>query len=256
MDELMAEESKIALTPQQREFTELADGKLAAYRRLMVGDVGWFTLVWYELYSLLLVALGGGLGFVLRSLSLRYLLFPASRGFNIGRFVTIRQPGKIQLQRGATIDDGVVLDVRGEGADGGPAISVGQNVCIGRNSIVVAKSGQIILQPGVNISTNCRIATQSRVEIGESTLVAAYAYIGPGNHRFEDSSRPIVEQEMEIRGGVRIGRDCWIGTRVTILDGVTIGDGAIIGAHSLVVEDIPARAIVAGTPARIIRYRE
>jgi acetyltransferase-like isoleucine patch superfamily enzyme len=45
----------------------------------------------------------------------------------------------------------------------------------------------------------------------------------------------------------------WIGAHVTILDGVRIGDGAIVGAHSLVRENVPPRTVVAGTPARIIR---
>ncbi|MCB0320464.1 MAG: hypothetical protein KDD60_06010 [Bdellovibrionales bacterium] len=58
---------------------------------------------------------------------------------------------------------------------------------------------------------------------------------------------------MDLKGGVTIGKNVWIGTRATILDGVTIGDGAVIGAHSLVRESVPSGAVVAGTPAKVIR---
>ena len=54
---------------------------------------------------------------------------------------------------------------------------------------------------------------------------------------------------------ILIGSDVWIGTRSIILDGVKIGDGAVIGAGSIVTKDIPAHAVVAGVPAKIIRYR-
>jgi len=57
------------------------------------------------------------------------------------------------------------------------------------------------------------------------------------------------------KGDVVIGNDVWIGYEVTILSGVSIGDGAAIGAHSLVTQDVPPYAIVAGNPARILRYR-
>jgi len=143
------------------------------------------------------------------------------------------------------IDDYATIDVRGQGA-----ISLGNNVSIGRLSTVTAKNGQIILEAGVNIGSYARIATQSKVSVGESTLIAAYAYIGAGNHQPGDEATPLIEREMHIKGGVTIGKNCWIGAGAMILDGVTIGDGAIIGAQSLVNKDVPAGATVFGTPAK------
>lgn len=57
------------------------------------------------------------------------------------------------------------------------------------------------------------------------------------------------------KGNVVIGNDVWIGMNATIFSGVTIGDGAVIGAHSVVTKDVPPYAIVAGNPARIVKYR-
>lgn len=80
-------------------------------------------------------------------------------------------------------------------------------------------------------------------------------YILSYTHNYQDLDRPIIEQGMVGRP-VHIGADVWIGARVIVLPGITIGDGAIVGAGSVVTRDVPTRAIVAGNPARVIRYRD
>ena len=57
---------------------------------------------------------------------------------------------------------------------------------------------------------------------------------------------------MELKGGTHVGKNVWIGARSTILDGITIGDGAVIAAHSFVNKDVPAGATVAGVPAKAL----
>jgi acetyltransferase-like isoleucine patch superfamily enzyme len=150
------------------------------------------------------------------------------------------------------LDDFSVLDARGPSA----SITLGNYVSLGRYSSIVSKEAEVSIGDAVNIGSHCRVASQSRVEIGASTLIAAYCYIGPGNHQQSDSTKSLIEQPMDIKGGVTIGSHAWIGTRSTILDGVTIGENAIVGAHSLVRENVPANAIVAGVPAKIIRMRD
>lgn len=241
-------DSEPALSSQQKKFSDLKRSPLHLYRELMIGKGSWVTLVLFELYQIFILGLPGLLGLGARSVCLPFFLSSCGRRPAIGRGVTIRRPNSIELGSGVLIDEGASLDARGDGA----RLEIGNNVCIGRGTIVTAKEGVVRLDSAVNIGTGCRIATQSQVSIGESTLVAAYCYIGPGNHRPAGEGKTLIEQEMDIRGGVTIGKHVWIGARATILDGVTIGDGAIIGAHSLVREDVPAGAVAVGTPARIL----
>lgn len=104
--------------------------------------------------------------------------------------------------------------------------------------------------------------------IGSFCSIASYCAIGGGAHPLDMvSTSPVFyagknvfnqnfgEIRAEINKPVTIGNDVWIGEVVFINDGITIGDGAIIGAHSVVTHDVPAYAVVAGAPAKVIRYR-
>jgi acetyltransferase-like isoleucine patch superfamily enzyme len=94
----------------------------------------------------------------------------------------------------------------------------------------------------------------TRIVIGSSCLIAPFCYLIDNDHGTA-KGRLIREQPMAT-DPVRIGNDVWLGTGAVITRGVTIHDGAIIGARSVVTHDVPADAIVAGNPARVIRYRE
>jgi acetyltransferase-like isoleucine patch superfamily enzyme len=252
---------KFAMTPNQKEFADVSGGLLNKYKALTVGEGSWLSFLAFEFYNLFFANIGSSLGLGLRAVFLPCFLKNCASKPKLGRGIAVRRPDLISFGKNVLIDDLAVLDVRtpAEGTykkeSGAVGIEIGDNSLIGRNSILHARGGKIKLGNACNISSNCRIGTHSSVEIGESVLIAAYVYIGPANHSFEDSETPIMEQGMKIKNGVKIGKDVWIGTRATIVEGVTIGDGAVIGAHSLVLEDVPERSVVAGTPARIIRQR-
>lgn len=109
------------------------------------------------------------------------------------------------------------------------------------------------------------IAAQlNTVSFGKYCSVAPYVSIWEAQHHLNHVSTYFIlnrvfeepyHNDLESKGAVRIGNDVWIGTRAIILPGVTIGDGAVIGAGSVVAKDVPPYAIVAGVPAVLVRYR-
>jgi acetyltransferase-like isoleucine patch superfamily enzyme len=240
------------MTPQQKELTDTKGSGFSAYRRLAVGDASILHFLGYEVVQVLFGNLPGLLGFAARSLTYPLLFKSCGRRPALGRGVLVRVPQQISLGSGVLIDDGASLDVRGDDA----SITIKDRVSIGRLSTVAAKHGHITIGDGCNIGSYCRIATQSCVELGESVLIGAYCYVGPGNHTGGGEDTPLIEQPMDIKGGVSIGAHAWLGARVTIMDGVRIGAHAVVGAHSFVKDDVPDYAVVVGTPARIVGSRK
>ena len=104
------------------------------------------------------------------------------------------------------------------------------------------------------IGYNCILSP--KVTIGNDVMMGPYCMIYTANHGFDDLSVPMWKQKHKSFEPVVIGNDVWIGGRVTILPGVHVGDGAIIGAGAVVTHDVPSYAIVGGNPAKIIKYRK
>ena len=102
---------------------------------------------------------------------------------------------------------------------------------------------------------HCTLAALDSLRIGEDCLLAEMVSIRDHDHRFDDLEIPIREQGA-VSAPVVLGKNVWLGAKVTVLKGVTIGDNAIVGAGAVVTKDIPENAICAGVPARVIRLRD
>jgi acetyltransferase-like isoleucine patch superfamily enzyme len=133
-------------------------------------------------------------------------------------------------------------------------ITVGSGVFIGRNTILSCKNGDIVLGDQVNIGFNCEIFSASRVTVGASTLFAAYTYLVGGDHDFAEVGVSVLEQGRSSRG-IEVGTDAWLGAGVKVLDGVRIGDHAIVGTGAVVNRDVADYVIAVGVPARPVRDR-
>lgn len=136
------------------------------------------------------------------------------------------------------------------------AIRVGKKSRIGRGTRISAGfDGTLTIGEHVLIDDYSMIMAQQRIEIGNNTQISAGCFITDFNHRFRRKGVPIHRQGYQ-RSPVVIGNDVWIGTHSVILAGVTIGDGAVIGAGSVVTHDVARHQVVAGNPAKFIRMRK
>ena len=174
----------------------------------------------------------------------------------IGKRVKIKNKKKIAFNGSATIEDGCFIQALSKGG-----ITVGNNFSLGRNSIiectgVIRELGEeLIIGDNVGIAANAFIAMRGKVEIGSNTIFGPNVSIHAENHNFSNIDKPIKLQGAT-RKGVKIGEDCWIGSKVVILDGVTIGSHSIIAAGAVVTKDIPEYCIAGGIPAKVIKMRK
>ena len=164
----------------------------------------------------------------------------------------------IQLSKGARIDKACYLkgvNIKGN-VSVGPGcslkfIEINGNVTIGRSTTINGPNVQILskIHP---------------VTIGNFCSIARDVTIQEYNHRTDRLSTYYIEknlfggkndQEISSKGSIAIGNDVWIGAKVIILSGITIGDGAVIAAGSIVTKDVPPYAIVGGNPSGVIKYR-
>lgn len=228
--------------------------KLQQYQALVIGRSGLLTLIQHELITLVCSWIPGALGLLLRSKLYPFMLGHVGKNVVFGTNVVLRHPHKIFIGDNVVIDDNCLLDAKG-GDNAG--IFLGNQVFIGRNSILSCKDGRIYLNDGVNIGFNVEIFSSGRVTVGEGTLIAAYCYlVGGGNYAVDRIDIPFAEQnDMLAVGRIEIGNNVWIAAHVTILDGVTVGADTVIGAGAVVDTSLPALCVATGVPAQVRRRR-
>lgn len=235
-----------------RDVFDASKSRRKKYQDLVVGQAGWWQLVRYELIASLLRHMPGALGLFLRAKFYPLLLGKCGRNVFFGGDITLRHPHKIQIGDNVVIDDGCVLDAKGLSNHG---ITIGTGVFIGRQTSLNTKDGDIQLEDGVNIGAFCTVFSASQVRCGKNTLIAAYSYLVGGGHDMTDTETAVINQDRPSLG-ITIGDNGWIGTGVSILDGVTIGHDVVIGANSVVTTNIEDFAVAAGSPAVIRRVRQ
>lgn len=140
----------------------------------------------------------------------------------------------------------------------GPRLTTGRHV---RLDAFPLRNDKPVLVIGADVQLNdsVHIGAAELVEIGDCTLIASRVFITDHSHgeytEFDQASFPETTpaQRPIVARPVRIGSNVWLGEQVCVLPGVTIGDGAIVGAHAVVTRDVPPNSIVVGNPARVIK---
>lgn len=177
-----------------------------------------------------------------------YLLF-------LGKKSKIVSSHKVEFHGVTTLEENSVIDARVK-----TKITFGKNFTLGRGSIiegfgVIRDLGEgLVVGDNVGISANSLISIRGKIKIGNDVIIGPYFTMHPENHIFKSNVLPIRLQG-EKRAGIQIKDNVWIGARVSVLDGVTIGSGAVIAAGAVVTKDVPDNCVVAGVPAVIIKQR-
>lgn len=136
----------------------------------------------------------------------------------------------------------------------GARIRLGRFVWIGHGTKIRCHEGTVEVGAKTVLGQECTISAYKRVRIGSECVIADRVMLIDFDHNVTDPETPIRHQGIYKRD-VIVGSNVWIGYGAQVLRGVTIGDNAIIGASAVVTRDIPANAVAAGTPARVIRMR-
>jgi acetyltransferase-like isoleucine patch superfamily enzyme len=175
----------------------------------------------------------------------------------VGRRVRMLHAGHIHLGANVVLEDDV--EIVGLATQG---IWLGDNVAIGRGTLIKPTSYY-----GRNLGEGLRIGPRSSIgpfgyvgcsgfiSIGANVLIGPRVSMHAENHRFHEADTPIREQGVTLEP-IAIEDDCWIGSDVVLLGGVTIGRGAVVAAGSVVTKSVETGEVVGGVPARVIKSRE
>ncbi|WP_275974180.1 acyltransferase [Argonema galeatum] len=192
-------------------------------------------------------------GRVLRSFLYRLILGRLGNSVQIEPGVEFVNADCVEIGNGTKIDRYVRL--RNVGRD--------SKICVG-NWVRLNRAADIKLHSGgsgyIEIGDYTSIGpytcmTGRHIKIGKYCLIAPHVGIFANNHVFTDPTVPIVQQGHTYKGIV-IEDDCWLGSGVKVLDGVTIGRGSVIGSGAVVNKDIPPYSIAVGVPAKVISKRD
>jgi acetyltransferase-like isoleucine patch superfamily enzyme len=157
---------------------------------------------------------------------------------------------RLKLDGIAFIGPDVVLQI-GKGA----RIELGRWTWLGHGTKIRSHEGVVSIGAKTVMGQECTISAYQHVSIGRECVIADRVMLIDFDHGVVEVDRPVRLQGIYKRD-VRVGNNVWIGYGACILRGVTVGDNAIVGTSAVVTRDVPANAVVAGVPARVIRMRD
>jgi acetyltransferase-like isoleucine patch superfamily enzyme len=181
--------------------------------------------------------------------------FKNPRLLMLGKNVQFMYARNIEFGKYVKIDDHAYLSALGTGK-----LRLGNNVSIGSYSRLIISTSLNNLGNYIHIGNNVGIGEFAYLggggglEIGDNCIIGQYLSCHPENHNY-DSLDILIRQQGVSRKGISIGYNCWIGSKVTVLDGVRIGNNCVIAAGAVVTKSIPDNSVIGGVPARVIKNR-
>lgn len=171
----------------------------------------------------------------------------ARAGANAATKFLLNWRHNVAIHRSATVDTDAKF-----GTDG--TIRIGADCRVREQAKILPAGGYVTVGANSLVNMFTILYGQGGLDIGEDVLIGPHTTIVPANHRFERRDVPVRTQGLE-QEGIVIGDDVWIGSNCVVLDGVTVGEGAVVAAGSVVTESVQEYAVVAGAPAEQIDTR-
>ncbi len=165
-------------------------------------------------------------------------------------WLKLRFRGRLQTDGIAFVCPGVTFEI---GRDA--RVVLGRWSWLGHGTKVRAHEGEVTIGAKSVLGQDCTISAYQRVAIGRECIVADRVMLIDFDHGVVEVERPIRLQGIYKRD-VCVGHNVWIGYGACVLRGVTVGDNSVIGTSAVVTRDLPANAVAAGVPARVIRMRD
>ena len=194
------------------------------------------------------------IGYLFRGLKVLFLI-RKPKGMMLGKGVSFFNISKIKWGKFLRLGNQVYVSALSKNG-----IQFGNNVSIGAFSRVIVSTSlndigdKIVIGNNVGIGEFAYLGGAGGLEIGDECIVGQYLSCHPENHNYENISIAIRHQGVS-RKGIKIGENCWIGSKVTLLDGVEIGAGSIIAAGSVVTKSFDENSIIGGVPAKLLKSR-
>ena len=173
----------------------------------------------------------------------------------IGKSVRLYNVARISFGKHLKIGDYVQLSALGT-----EGIQLGDNVSIGSFSRLIVSTSMHHIGKGIKLGNNVGLGEfaylggAGGLSIGDHTIIGQYLSCHPENHVTTEIDE-LIRLQGVTRIGIEIGKNCWIGAKVTILDGVKIGDGCIVAAGAVVTKSFEPNSVIGGVPAKLIKVR-
>jgi acetyltransferase-like isoleucine patch superfamily enzyme len=174
----------------------------------------------------------------------------------VGRKVRVRSVRQLSMGSGVTLGHGCFVDATSvEGVRLGNGVTVGRNTRIECTGSIASLGRGLTVEDGVGLGTDSLYGCAGGIRIGADTIVGNFVSFHSEDHVFLSRTLPIRDQGVTHQG-IDVGPGCWIGSRVTVLDGARIGEGCVIAAGAVVTAgEYPAFGVYGGVPARLLRQR-
>jgi len=195
--------------------------------------------------------------FFLRGLKTRFWIKSAKGLLLVGKNVRLFYPKNLQVGYNTIIEDGAEINcLSQQGIKLGNRVTIGKYAIIRPSNIYGGPIGEgLTMGDNSNIGPYNYIGCSGKITIGNNVMLAPRVSIYAENHVFDHPEILIRDQGVE-KKEVIIEDDCWLAANSIILAGVTIGQGSIVAAGSVVTENVPAYSLVAGVPAKFIKSRK